>query len=191
MSKTTGAVAFLALVISFASALCAAEPQAKLPQVKFETTKGDVVFELYENEAPNTVANFISLVEKGFYDGLIFHRVIADFMAQGGCPDGIGTGGPGYRIACECYRPDAHKHERGVLAMAHAGRDTGGSQFYITFKATPWLDGKHTVFGRVVSGMDAVDSLNVTGTGKKPDVINKATVLYKTPMKEYKPQVIR
>jgi peptidyl-prolyl cis-trans isomerase B (cyclophilin B) len=145
-----------------------------------------VTLELYEDEAPNTVANFISLVEKGFYDGLPFHRVLDRFMAQGGDPNGDGTGGPGYTIKCECYRPDRHKHDRGVIAMAHAGRDTGGSQFYITFVATPHLDGKHTVFGRVIEGMDAVDALNRTGRGTKADVIKKATVKSKR-AHEYKP----
>ncbi|HEX4147353.1 MAG TPA: peptidylprolyl isomerase [Pirellulales bacterium] len=132
---------------------------AENPQVLLKTSKGDVVIELYEDEAPNTVANFVNLVEKKYYDGLKFHRVIDGFMAQGGCPKGDGTGGPGYCIACECYQQNAHKNVRGSLSMAHAGRDTGGSQFFITFEDTPHLDGKHTVFGRVIKGMDVVDSL--------------------------------
>lgn len=127
------------------------------PVVLLRTTKGDVIVELYEDEAPNTVANFVSLVEKGFYNGLKFHRVLDGFMAQGGCPKGDGTSGPGYSIACECARSNAVKHGRGSLSMAHAGKDTGGSQFFITFKATTFLDGKHTVFGQVVQGMDVVD----------------------------------
>jgi cyclophilin family peptidyl-prolyl cis-trans isomerase len=151
----------------------------KNPQVLLKTSKGDVLLELYEDEAPNAVANFVNLVEKKFYDGLIIHRVIADFMAQGGCPDGRGTGGPGYKIACECYSPKARKHERGVIAMAHAGRNTGGSQFYITYIRTPHLDGKHTVFGRVVKGMDVVDSFNVSRTGKPAEKIISATVVSK------------
>ena len=165
------------------------DPKA-LPQVMLETSKGKVVLELFEDEAPNTVANFISLVEKGFYDGLTFHRVIDGFMAQGGDPTGRGTGGPGYRIACECYRDDARKHERGSIAMAHAGRDTGGSQFYITFKPTPHLNGRHTVFGRVISGMDAIDKFNRTADGGKPEVIKKATVLSKR-NHDYQPKVVR
>jgi len=160
-----------------------------LPQVLLETSKGDVLLELYEDEAPNTVANFINLVEKGFYDGLTFHRVIDGFMAQGGCPKGDGTGGPGYRIKCECYRPDARKHERGVISMAHAGRDTGGSQFFITFVKTPHLDGRHTVFGHVIKGMDVVDKLNRTSAGVEPDTIKKATVKQKR-NHDYKPETM-
>ncbi len=162
----------------------------KLPQILLETSKGDVVLELYEDEAPNTVANFVNLVEKGFYDGLKFHRVIDGFMAQGGDPEGTGRGGPGYHIKCECYRDDARKHARGVIAMAHAGRDTGGSQFYIAYKATPWLDGKHTVFGHVIEGMDVLDKFNRTASGAPAEVIKKATVKQKRDH-EYKPTVVK
>ena len=158
----------------------------ELPQVLLQTTKGDVLLELYEDQAPNTVANFVSLVEKGFYDGLKFHRVINEFMAQGGCPRGTGTGGPGYHIKCECYRKDYRKHERGSISMAHAGRDTGGSQFFITFIKTDFLDRKHTVFGRVIKGMDVVDKLNRTGPGVAADKITKATIVQKRDH-EYKP----
>jgi len=105
------------------------------------------------------VANFIDLVEKGFYNGLTFHRVVARFMAQAGCPKGDGTGGPGYRIRCECYRPEHRLHFRGSLSMAHSGPHTGGSQFYLTFVPTRHLDGKHTVFGRVIRGMDVLAKL--------------------------------
>ena len=159
-----------------------------LPQILLKTSRGDVVLELYEDEAPNAVANFVNLVEKKFYDGLKFHRVIDQFMAQGGCPQGTGTGGPGYTIDCECYRQDHRKHARGVISMAHAGRNTGGSQFYITLVKTPHLDGRHTVFGRVVKGMDAVDKLTRTGGGAKPDQIIKATVIKKR-KHDYKPKV--
>ena len=114
-----------------------AQTENDLPRVELKTSKGDVVIELFEDEAPNTVANFIQLVEKKYYDGLKFHRVIDGFMAQGGCPKGTGTAGPGYSIACECQLKGARKHARGSLSMAHAGRDTGGSQFFITFAATP------------------------------------------------------
>lgn len=170
----------------------ATEAQANdLPRVKLETTEGDIVIELYENQAPNAVANFISLIEKGFYDGLTFHRVLPQFMAQGGCPDGSGTGGPGYAIDCECYRPDYRKHFAGTLSMAHAGRDTGGSQFFLTFLATPHLDGKHTAFGRIIEGMDALASLNRVDprrrNGTPPSKINKATVVRKR-NHEYKPE---
>ena len=136
---------------------CAAEAKADdLPRVLLKTSKGDIVLELFENEAPNTVANFIALVEKGFYNGLTFHRVLPNFMAQGGDPTGNGSGGPGYAIACECYRPDARMHFRGSLSMAHAGRDTGGSQFFLTFLPTRHLNGQHTCFGRVIRGMDVL-----------------------------------
>jgi cyclophilin family peptidyl-prolyl cis-trans isomerase len=130
-----------------------------LPRVEITTEHGKMIVEMFENEAPNTVANFISLVKKGYYDGLTFHRVLPNFMAQGGCPDGTGTGGPGYRIECECVEPNSRKHFRGSLSMAHAGPDTGGSQFFLTFVPTIGLDGPpapshHTVFGRVIEGFD-------------------------------------
>ena len=155
-----------------------------LPRVTLETSKGDVVVELFENEAPNTVANFIELVEKGFYDGLTFHRVLPGFMAQGGCPDGTGSGGPGHTIACECYREDYRRHFRGTLSMAHAGRDTGGSQFFLTFIPTQRLNGLHTAFGRVIDGWDVLAELQRIDPQKpkpgiEPDVIKKATVLRK------------
>ena len=146
------------------------------PLIEMETSKGKVVIELFEDEAPNTVANFITLVEDGFYDGLTFHRVIDGFMAQGGCPLGTGTGGPGHSIKCECYSEKARKHERGSLSMAHAGKDTGGSQFFICFVDTPHLDGKHTVFGKVTEGMDNVDKFNRTRAGGEPEKMVKVTV---------------
>ena len=130
-----------------------------LPRVKFTTNKGDILIELFENEAPDTVGNFVSLVEKKFYDGLPFHRVLKNFMAQGGDPKGDGTGGPGYNIFCECYKEDYRRHFRGALSMAHAGRDTGGSQFFLTFLPTPHLNGRHTCFGRVIEGMEVLAQL--------------------------------
>ena len=157
-----------------------------LPRVRISTSVGDLVVELFENEAPNTVANFISLVEKGFYNGTPFHRVIGGFMAQGGDPTGTGTGGPGYTIACEVDAPDARQHFRGTLSMAHAGRDTGGSQFFLTFRPTDHLDGKHTVFGRVIEGFDVLPKIMRTTddqgrpvAGVQPDTIVKAEVLRK------------
>jgi peptidyl-prolyl cis-trans isomerase B (cyclophilin B) len=117
-------------------------------------TGGEIVIDLFDQDAPNTVANFEKLANEGFYNGLTFHRVIPGFVAQGGCPRGNGTGGPGYHINCEI---NPNKHERGTLAMAHAGRNTGGSQFYICYEAQPHLDGQHTVFGKVVQGMELVD----------------------------------
>jgi cyclophilin family peptidyl-prolyl cis-trans isomerase len=173
--------------------LRAAEGKADdLPRVLLKTSEGDIELELFENEAPNTVANFISLVEKGFYNGLSFHRVLPNFMAQGGCPKGDGTGGPGYHIACECYKANARMHFRGSLSMAHAGRDTGGSQFFLTFVPTPHLNGRHTCFGRVVKGMDVlaklqrIDPSNPESSGK-PDKILEAKVLRKR-NHDYEPQ---
>ncbi|MGO4182040.1 peptidylprolyl isomerase [Paenibacillus sp. MCAF9] len=116
---------------------------------------GEVLIDLFEQDAPNTVANFEKLANEGFYNGLTFHRVIPGFVAQGGCPNGTGTGGPGYQIDCEI---NPNKHERGSLAMAHAGRNTGGSQFYIGYAPQPHLDGGHTVFGKVSKGMEFVDA---------------------------------
>jgi len=152
-----------------------------LPRVKMQTTEGTMIIELYENQAPNTVANFISLVENGFYDGVPFHRVIGNFMAQGGDPTGTGGGGPGYTIKCECYRDDARMHFRGTLSMAHAGRDTGGSQFFLTFLPTPHLNGKHTAFGRVIEGLDVMAKLNRVDprSGAEPSKMTEVTVLRK------------
>jgi cyclophilin family peptidyl-prolyl cis-trans isomerase len=132
------------------------------------TTNGPIVFELFDQDAPKTVENFRKLASEGFYDGLIFHRVIKDFMIQGGCPEGIGTGGPGYTFEDEF---NDHKVVRGALAMANAGPNTNGSQFFIvTVGAAGWLDGKHTVFGEVTEGMDVVDSLEAVATdgGDRP-----------------------
>lgn len=119
---------------------------------------GKIVIELKEKDAPGTVANFEKLANSGFYNGLTFHRVIPGFVAQGGCPYGTGTGGPGYTIKCET-EGNPNKHIRGALSMAHAGKDTGGSQFFICFDAFPHLDGVHTVFGQVIEGMDVVDQI--------------------------------
>ena len=127
-----------------------------------QTTNGPIVFELFDEDAPKTVENFRKLAGDGFYDGLTFHRVISDFMIQGGCPEGTGTGGPGYTFEDEF---NDHKVVRGALAMANAGPNTNGSQFFIvTTGAAPWLDGKHTVFGQVSEGMDVVDRLEAVPT---------------------------
>lgn len=123
----------------------------------FNTARGPIKVELLADKAPLTVANFVNLAKRGFYDGLNFHRVIADFMIQGGCPEGSGRGGPGYRFEDETSNGVAH--ERGVLSMANAGPNTNGSQFFITHVATPWLDGRHTVFGKVLEGQDVVDAV--------------------------------
>jgi len=119
---------------------------------------GSIVIEFFDVEAPGTVKNFQDLAKKGFYDGLTFHRVIPGFVAQGGCPKGNGTGGPGYTIPCEAAN-NPHKHLRGTLSMAHAGKDTGGSQFFIVFEPQPHLDHVHTVFGQVIEGMEFVDQI--------------------------------
>jgi len=129
-----------------------------MSQATFHTSHGAIELELFEEDAPKTVENFVKLSTDGFYNGITFHRVIPDFMIQGGCPRGDGTGGPGYEFEDE---PNEHRIERGVLAMANRGPDTNGSQFFIvTTEAAPWLDGKHTVFGRVTSGMDVVDEIS-------------------------------
>ncbi|KAF1854499.1 hypothetical protein Lal_00012362 [Lupinus albus] len=135
-----------------------------------ETDNGKIVIELFDKEAPKTVANFEKLIGEQFYDGLSFHRVIKGFVAQGGCPNGTGTGGPGYTIPCET-KGNPHKHERGSLSMAHRGPNTGGSQFFIVYEPQPHLDGVHTVFGKVIEGMDAVDKI------KQGDKMNKVTVV--------------
>ncbi len=134
------------------------EKLQSLTSCVIKTEKGDMTIELYPKEAPNTVANFYTLAKDGFYDGLNFHRVIDGFVAQGGCPNGTGTGGPGWKIACETTG-NPHKHLQGSLSMAHAGRDTGGSQFFLVLEPQPHLDGQHTVFGRVTKGIDVLLSL--------------------------------
>ena len=136
------------------------------------TEKGDMTVEFYEKDAPKTVANFTTLAKKGYYNGLTFHRVIPDFVIQGGCPNGTGTGGPGYVIDCET-EGDNQYHDRGVLSMAHAGKDTGGSQFFICHSRnnTAHLDGVHTCFGKVVKGQEVIDLI------KGNDVINKIEII--------------
>jgi cyclophilin family peptidyl-prolyl cis-trans isomerase len=151
------------------AAIRATEAKADdLPRVKLTTSKGEITLELFENEAPQTVANFLTLVEQGFYDGSPFHRVLPGFMAQGGAKQDDGSGGPGYRIRCECNKPDARMHFRGSLSMAHRGPDTGSSQFFLTFVPTPHLDGKHTVFGRVIDGMEVLGDLQHRDPEREP-----------------------
>jgi cyclophilin family peptidyl-prolyl cis-trans isomerase len=171
---------------AWAEEVAVREKEAKaddLPRVKLETSKGPIVIELFENEAPGAVGNFVNLVEKKYYDGLTFHRVLPNFMAQGGDPTGDGTGGPGYNIYCECEQPNARKHFRGTLSMAHAGKDTGGSQFFLTFRPTTHLNNRHTAFGRVVEGMDVLAKLQRrdpnAASPPQPDKIIKAEVLRK------------
>lgn len=140
-----------------------------MKKVRIEMDKGSILIELFENEAPKTVANFEKLITEGFYNGVSFHRVIKGFMAQGGCPQGTGTGGPGYSIPCET-KGNPHVHDRGSLSMAHRGPNTGGSQFFIVYEPQPHLNGIHTVFGKVIEGMEVVDQIN------QGDIMNKVTV---------------
>ena len=133
--------------------------------VRFETTDGSFRVELFEDRAPITTKSFIDLVERGFYDGIQFHRIIEGFMIQGGCPEGTGRGGPGYQIEDE-FHPELRHSDEGILSMANAGPNTGGSQFFITLAATPWLDDRHAVFGKVVEGMDVIRKLGKVDTGR-------------------------
>lgn len=143
-----------------------------MTKAEMELEQGTMTIEFYDDDAPNTVENFVTLAQKGFYDGLTFHRVIPNFMVQGGCPEGTGRGGPGYTIDCE-LDGDKQYHERGALSMAHAGRNTGGSQFFICHSRdnTAHLDGNHTVFGKVVENVDLIDQI------KQDDEIKKVTIL--------------
>jgi cyclophilin family peptidyl-prolyl cis-trans isomerase len=133
------------------------------PTATFDTTQGTFTVELYRGRAPETVANFVELAADGFYDGVIFHRVIQDFMIQGGDPEGTGMGGPGYTIDDE-FHPELRHDGPGILSMANAGPNTGGSQFFITLAATPWLDDRHAVFGRVIQGMEVVEGIGAVET---------------------------
>ena len=150
------------------------------PTVTIETNQGTITAEMYTDQAPKTAGNFIDLAKKGYYDDLIFHRVIDGFMIQGGCPDGTGRGGPGYTIPDEFAAGLAHTG-KGIFSMANAGPNTGGSQFFITLAATPWLDGKHAIFGHVTDGMDVVEAIGKIETGfgdqpTEPVVMVKVTV---------------
>jgi peptidyl-prolyl cis-trans isomerase A (cyclophilin A) len=141
----------------------------------FVTSMGDFRIELFEDNAPITTGNFIQLTEAGYYNGLIFHRVIDNFMIQGGCPNGTGTGGPGYSIEDE-FHPDLKHDGPGVLSMANAGPNTGGSQFFITLVATDWLDGRHAVFGKVTDGMDVVNAIGNIQTGPQDRPLEAVTI---------------
>jgi len=142
-----------------------------MQKATIKTEKGDMTVEFFQEDAPGTVKNFVELSEKGYYDGLTFHRVIDDFVIQGGCPKGDGTGGPGYTIDCE-LDGDNQYHDRGVLSMAHAGKNTGGSQFFICHnrKNTSHLDRRHTVFGKVVEGLDVIDEIKAGDTIEKIEI---------------------
>ncbi len=164
-------ISLLTLLIGTNLMAATETPATKSPlSLNLETTKGTIELELYSDKTPITSANFVNLAQRGFYDGLTFHRVINDFMVQGGDPSGNGSGGPGYRFEDE-FDPSLKHTGPGILSMANAGPGTNGSQFFITHVATPWLDGKHTVFGKVTKGMDIVNSI-VAG-----DKIIKATVI--------------
>ena len=170
------AVLFVTLVQSFGFCVIARAAEAVRPSALFETSMGDFKVELYYDLAPKTCRSFMDLAQRDFFDGIIFHRVIADFMIQGGDPTGTGRGGPGYMIPDEFGPGLAHDSE-GILSMANAGPDTGGSQFFITLAPTPWLDGKHAIFGRVTEGMNVVRAIGKvrTASGDKPvvDVVIK------------------
>lgn len=141
----------------------------------FDTSLGTFSVELFDDLAPNTVKNFADLAQKGFYDGIIFHRVIEQFMIQGGCPEGTGTGGPGYKIPDEFGK--GLKHDRpGILSMANAGPNTGGSQFFITLVPTPWLDGKHAIFGQVTEGMEIVEKIGKVPTDSRDRPLQKVVI---------------
>lgn len=143
-----------------------------MKRAEIHTSKGVMKLNFFENDAPGTVANFCKLAKEGFYDGLTFHRVIPNFVIQGGCPDGTGAGGPGYKIKCETKGGNQY-HDRGVLSMAHAGKDTGGSQFFICHSRenTAHLDGVHTVFGKVYEGLDVIDEI------RRGDEIEKIIII--------------
>jgi len=151
--------------------LCTLKLKQKMTTATIETDKGTMEVEFYDKDAPKTVANFVKLAKAGYYNGLKFHRVIPDFVIQGGCPKGDGTGGPGYKIDCE-LDGDNQYHDRGVLSMAHAGRNTGGSQFFICHsrRNTAHLDRNHTCFGKVVDGLEVIDDI------RQGDLIKKITI---------------
>lgn len=193
MKKYFVAFTLLVTLLALSAAGCASnssqpkQPESKPQQTQtqpaaatknsvalFETSKGNFRVELFEDKAPLTSKNFITLANKGYYDNLIFHRVIDGFMIQGGDPKGDGTGGPGYAIPDE-FHPDL-KHAQGVISMANAGPNTGGSQFFITLQATPWLDNKHAVFGKVIEGMDVVKAIGKVKTGAQDKPVEKVVI---------------
>jgi cyclophilin family peptidyl-prolyl cis-trans isomerase len=169
-SRPPRAAAYPANLASMPKLPPPADPDRRYVAV-LDTSAGEIRCELFAADAPQTVGNFVGLAGQGFYDGTIFHRVIADFMIQGGCPQGTGTGGPGYQFADEI---NDHKLVRGTLAMANAGPNTNGSQFFlVTAEATPWLDGHHTAFGRVVSGQEVLDAIGATPTARGDRPVNE------------------
>ena len=173
MRKLFEILSVVILILPFACSISFAD--VKRPVAKFETNLGNFRIELYSDLAPKTVENFISLVNKNFYDGVIFHRVIDNFMIQGGDPTGTGMGGPGYTIADEFGEGLKH-NAPGILSMANAGPNTGGSQFFITLVPTPWLNGHHAIFGHVVQGMKVVEKIGHTKTGANDRPINDVVI---------------
>jgi peptidyl-prolyl cis-trans isomerase B (cyclophilin B) len=148
-----------------------------MTEAQIKTKYGDIKIEFY-NEVTNTVKNFVTLAEKGFYDGLTFHRNIPSFVSQGGCPNGTGTGGPGYKIPCETEKNRGkYKHLQGSVSMAHAGKNTGGSQFFLVRAPQPHLDGKHTLFGQVISGVEIIDRLQNGDIMEKVTILNKSSTI--------------
>lgn len=180
MSKTSILVAALALAITALPAQ--SEESMKDIRIIVKTDKGDIEGVLYPSKAPVTVANFLNLAKRGYYDGLKFHRVIPDFMIQGGCPQGAGTGGPGYRFEDECT-PELKHDKPGIFSMANAGPGTNGSQFFITHVPTPWLDGKHTVFGSVTKGQDIVNAVAAGDKIKSIEILDPTDDLFKAQAK--------
>ncbi len=150
---------------------------SKHTKVELETNKGRIVLELYAGEMPITAGNFMKLVDDGFYDGIIFHRIINGFMIQGGDPTGTGAGGPGYKIKDEFTGTELDKNDRGTISMANAGRDTGGSQFFINLVDNRFLDGKHPVFGKVIEGMEVVDSIAGVKTDSQDRPVQEVKIL--------------
>ncbi|MBR6901976.1 MAG: peptidylprolyl isomerase [Synergistaceae bacterium] len=166
MRKFLEVLAVGAAMLPFVSVPAFADEAVKRPVANFETSMGNFKIELYSDLAPNTVKNFVDLANKNFYDGVIFHRVIDNFMIQGGDPTGTGMGGPGYQIPDEFG--EGLKHDsKGILSMANAGPNTGGSQFFITLVPTPWLDGHHAIFGHVIEGMEIVEKIGHTKTDRR------------------------
>jgi peptidyl-prolyl cis-trans isomerase B (cyclophilin B) len=180
MSKTSILVAALALAITALPAQ--SEESMKDIRIIVKTDKGDIEGVLYPGKAPVTVANFLNLAKRGYYDGLKFHRVIPDFMIQGGDPTGTGSGGPGYRFEDECS-PDLKHDKPGIFSMANAGPGTNGSQFFVTHVATPWLDGKHTVFGSVTKGQDIVNAVAAGDKIKSIEILDPTDDLFKAQAK--------
>lgn len=180
MNKRTILLAALALAIAVPPAQ--SEESMKDIRIIVKTDKGDIEGVLYPAKAPVTVANFLNLAKRGYYDGLTFHRVIPDFMIQGGDPTGTGSGGPGYRFEDECS-PDLKHDKPGIFSMANAGPGTNGSQFFVTHVPTPWLDGKHTVFGSVTKGQDIVDAVTQGDKIKSIEILDPTDDLFKAQSK--------